>query len=150
MEALGSASLSRREFAATEKELVPAALLAGCAFSAGTHIALAPEHLRESASLGLSFLLAAALLLAFGLGIFLRPSGIQLPLLIALLSVALIAAYVASRTAGLPVLHPEPEAVDRVGVITKAIELAVLVLSLRLYRENAAGSRLQQNRRTKR
>jgi hypothetical protein len=140
MEALGSASV-RLNWPGDRRETVPALLLAACAFSAGTHIALAPEHLSESVSLGLGFLLAAALLLVLGLAIFIRPGSLALALLIALLSAALIAAYVASRTAGLPVLDPEPEEVDRIGVITKAVELVALFLSLRLYRENAAGSR---------
>ena len=140
MEALGSASVRLGGLGA-RREAIPAALLAACAFSAGTHIALAPEHLSESVSLGLGFLMAAALLLTLGLGIFVRSGSRALPLLIALVSVGLIAAYVVSRTAGLPVMHPEPEAVDRIGVITKAVELMALFLSLRLYRENAAGSR---------
>jgi hypothetical protein len=115
-------------------------LLAACAFSAGAHIALAPEHLLESAGLGLGFLAAAALLLALGLGAYTRPRSIRIPLLIALLSAALIAAYIVSRSVGLPILHPEPEPVDAVGVATKAAELVALILSLRLYRQNAAGT----------
>jgi hypothetical protein len=141
MEAIASAPRPRHQILGSTPIRVPAALLALCAFSAGTHIALSPKHLIESAPLGIGFLGAAGLLLIFGLGIFIRPHSARLPLLIALISVALIGAYVISRTVGLPVLHPDPEAVDRVGVITKAAELVALFLSLRLYRENAAGSR---------
>jgi hypothetical protein len=125
-------------------------LLVACAFSAGVHVALAPEHLGESALLGLGFLASAALLLALGLGIYVRPDSVRLPRLIALLSGALIAAYVASRTVGLPVLHPAPEAVDPLGVITKGVEVVAVALSLRLFVENAAGSRgCQGKRRTR-
>lgn len=141
MEAIASAPRPRHQLLGSDAIAVPAVLLALCAFSAGTHIALAPEHLNESAPLGIGFLGAASLLLVFGLGVFTHPGRVALPLLIAFLSAALIGAYVISRTVGLPALHPEPEAVDRIGVITKAVELVALLLSLRLYRENAAGSR---------
>jgi hypothetical protein len=122
-------------------------LLVACAFSAGVHVALAPDHLGESALLGLGFLGSAAMLLALGLGIYARPDSVRLPPLITFLSSALIAAYVASRTVGLPVLHPAPEAVDPVGVITKGVEVVAVVLSLHLFVENAGGSRRCQGKR---
>jgi hypothetical protein len=126
------------------------ALLVACAFSAGVHVALAPDHLGESALLGLGFLGSAAMLLALGLGTYVRPDSGRLPPLIALLSSALIAAYLASRTVGLPVLHPAPEAVDPVGVITKGVEVVAVVLSLHLFVENAGGSsRCEGKRRTR-
>ena len=125
-------------------------LLVACAFSAGVHVALAPDHLGESALLGPGFLGSAAMLLALGLGIYVRPDSVRLPPLIALLSAALVAAYAASRTVGLPVLHPAPEAVDLVGVITKGVEVLAVVLSLHLFVENAGGSRrCQEERRTR-
>jgi hypothetical protein len=139
MEALGTPATSRHRSRSSRTSVVELLLLA-CAFSGGIHIALAPEHLGESAPFGIGFLAAAALLFALGLGIYLRPEGAALALLIAILSGALIAAYVASRTAGLPLLHPAPEAVDPVGVITKAVEALALFLSLRLLLENAAGA----------
>jgi hypothetical protein len=147
MEALGRAPTRPHKVATPGRGALPVGLLAACAFSAGTHVALAPEHLSESAPLGLGFLGAAVLLLALGVGTFMRPRSVRLPLLIGLLSVALIAAYAAIRSVGLPVLHPHTEAVDRVGVITKAVELLALLLSLCLYRENAAHSRRCETRR---
>ena len=140
MEAMGIASPRRREFPSFIESAISLGILGACAFSAGTHIALAPEHLSESTPLGLSFLGAAALLIALGLGAFARPRSMRLPLLIALLSATLIATYIASRSVGLPILHPEPEPVDAVGVTNKAAELVALILSLRLYRRNAAGT----------
>src|SRR4029453_17905735 len=138
MEAMDFASPPRREFPGFIESAISLGILSACAFSAGAHIALAPKHLVESAALGLGFLAAAALLLALGLGAYTRPHSVRIPLLIALLSAALIAAYIASRSVGLPILHPEPEPMDAVGVTTKAAELVALILSLRLYRRNAA------------
>jgi hypothetical protein len=150
MEAIDIASPPRREFPSSVESDISMGILGACAFSAGAHIALAPEHLSESTPFGLGFLAAAALLLALGLGTFARPYSMRLPLLIALLSAALIAAYIASRSAGLPILHAEPEPVDAVGVTTKAAELVALILSLCLYRRNAAGTaRCETQRRTR-
>jgi hypothetical protein len=115
---------------------LPAALLIGCAFSAGVHIRLAPGHMAESAPLGVGFVVAGALLLVLGIGAFVRPRSASIPLAIAVVIAVLTGAYVLSRTAGLPVLHPEPEAVDAIGVITKAVELAALALACRLPVEN--------------
>jgi hypothetical protein len=150
MEAFGTSPRPRRaEDQRGAKDLVEGLLIA-CALSAGVHIALAPEHLSESALLGLSFIAAAVLLLALGLGVYLHPQSGLLALAIALLSSALIAAYAASRTVGLPVLHPAPEALDAIGVITKAVEAIALALSVRLLLEPAAGSRrCDEKRRTR-
>jgi hypothetical protein len=148
MEAVGNSSLPRQQ--AASHSALAEGLLVACAFSGGVHVAQAPEHISEAPLLGLAFLAAAALLVALGLGIYLRPDDRQLPLLIALLSAALVAAYASSRTVGLPVLHPAPESVDAVGVITKAVEVIALVLGLRLFVKNAAGlAPLPTNRRTR-
>jgi hypothetical protein len=42
----------------------------------------------------------------------------------------LVACYVASRTTGIPVLDPEPEALDAVGVSAVAIQLVGLASAL--------------------
>jgi hypothetical protein len=147
MEAVGNLAPPRHRSPRSSRGALAAGLLAACAFSAGVHVALAPEHLAESAPLGLGFLASAALLLALGLGIYARPDSVRLPPLIAILSGALIGAYVASRTVGLPVLHPAPEAVDPLGMITKGVEVVAVVLSLHLFVENAAGSRRCQGKR---
>jgi hypothetical protein len=139
MEAFGNLAPPRHGSPRSSEGALSQGLLVACAFSAGVHVALAPDHLGESALLGLGFLGSAAMLLALGLGIYARPGSVRLPPLIALLSSALLAAYVASRTVGLPVLHPAPESVDAVGVITKAVEVIALALGLRLFVKNAAG-----------
>jgi hypothetical protein len=150
MEALGNLVPPRHGSPRSSGGALAQGLLVACAFSAGVHVALAPDHLGESALLGLGFLGSAAMLLALGVGIYARPDSVRLPPLIALLCSALLAAYVASRTVGLPVLHPAPEAVDPVGVITKGVEVVAVVLSLHLFVENAGGSRrCQEKRRTR-
>jgi hypothetical protein len=149
MESLGNLALPRDGPPRSSGGALAQGLLVACAFSAGVHVALAPDHLGESALLGVGFLGSAAMLLALGLGIYVRPDSVRLPPLIALLSSALLAAYVASRTVGLPVLHPAPEAVDPVGVITKGVEVVAVVLSLHLFVENAAGPRRCQGRRSR-
>jgi hypothetical protein len=50
----------------------------------------------------------------------------------ALLLGGLVVAYAASRTTGIPVLDPDPEPVDSVGIAAVALELAGLALALRL------------------
>jgi predicted outer membrane lipoprotein len=116
VEAVGNSSLPRQQ--ATSHSAL--GLLVACAFSSGVHVALAPEHIGEAPLLGLAFLAAAALLVALGVGIYLRPDDRQLSLLIALLSAALVAAYASSRTVGLPVLHPAPESVVAMNSATSS------------------------------
>lgn len=147
MEALGNLAPPGHGSPRSSGGAISQGLLVACAFSAGVHVALAPDHLGESALLGLGFLGTAAMLLALGLGIYARPGSVRLPPLIAFLSSALIAAYIVSRTVGLPVLHPVPEAVDLVGVITKGVEVVAVVLSLHLFVENAGSSRRWQGKR---
>jgi len=127
---------SRRYGPPQRRTGLPGALLAGCALSAGVHAGLAPAHLAESPLLGVSFVLAAALLLVLGLGVFVEPRAASLSLAVALTCTALIVAYAASRTLGLPALHPEREAVDAVGIVTNVIELGTLAVALRLYTES--------------
>jgi hypothetical protein len=50
----------------------------------------------------------------------------------ALLFAGLIAAYMASRTTGIPWLAPETEPADVVGLVTKVIEALGLVFALKL------------------
>jgi predicted outer membrane lipoprotein len=138
MEVLEERAGLRRRVRLSQARAV-AGLLLACAFSGGVHVALAPEHLEESLALGAGFLAAGALLLGLGIGIYMRPGSATLALLIALLSGALIAAYAASRTVGLPLLHSQAEPLDAVGVTTNAVEVAAVALSLRLSFENAAG-----------
>src|SRR5262245_59279991 len=111
--------------------LVQAAVFA-CAASAGAHAGLVPEHLRESPQLGVAFIASVVLLTAAGAALAMRPDSAAVARLAAALLTGLIAAYAASRTTGLPLLEPEPEPLDAVGLVTKLVELAGLVCALRL------------------
>jgi hypothetical protein len=125
-----------------------AGILICCAFSSGVHLALAPEHLTESPRLGAGFFVAAAMLLAGGLAVFMFPEADAPPLTVALMGAGLIAAYTASRTLGLPGLEPDPEPLDAIGLSTQVPQLAALILALRLYRENRSRhERLHETRR---
>ena len=104
------------------------------AVSAGIHAGLVPEHLGEMPLLGVSFIFAVLVLLAIGAAVAIRPEA-QLPAsLAAFLFAGLILAYVASRTTGLPVLEPEPERVDAIGIVTVAVQLVGLLAALWLTR----------------
>jgi len=119
--------------------LVQAAVFA-CAASAGAHAGLVPEHLRESPLLGVAFIVSVVLLIAAGAALAMRPDSAAVAGLAAALLIGLIAAYAASRTTGLPLLEPEPEPMDAVGLVTKLVELVGLACALRLT-QTAAGRR---------
>ena len=101
----------------------PLVTAVACAVSAGVHAALVVPHLHESPLLASAFagsvvaLLAAALLLAGS------PADVRTRRGAGLLLLLMCCAYVATRTTGLPVLAPEPEALDPVGVATQAVQL---------------------------
>ena len=95
-----------------------------CAISAGIHAALVPEHLGESAAAGGGFL-AAAVALAFAAILIARNgASVLYPAAAASILGGLIVSYVFATTTGVPILQPEPEAVDSLALVTKAIELA--------------------------
>jgi hypothetical protein len=106
--------------------------VAACAASAGAHAGLVPEHMREAPQLGVSFVLATGLLLAVSVALALVPDSRAAAGGAALLLAGLIAAYVVSRTAGLPLLEPHPEPLDAVGAATKLVEALGLAFALRL------------------
>ncbi len=100
-----------------------------CAASAGVHAGIVPEHLREEPRLGAAFIVTVLALLATGGAVSFRP-GRSVALIAALVLGGLIVAYVASRTGGIPLRAPEPEAVDAVGVAAVCIELPGLLCAL--------------------
>ena len=110
----------------------PVLLAGACAASAGAHAALVPEHLRTEPAPGVAFIVACVLMLGIAAALALRPDDALAAQAATLLLAGLIAAYAVSRTTGLPLLHPEPEAVDAVGLATKAVELAGFLLALGL------------------
>ena len=102
-------------------------VIVACAASAGVHGALAPTHFAEGAAAGTGFV-AATIVLALLAAVATRYPHAELPLALAALTLGgLIASYALAATTGLPLLHPEPEPVSGLAVVTKAIEAAGLV-----------------------
>ena len=110
----------------TARLMAPAA---ACAVSAGIHAGLVVPHWHESHLLAGAFVgsvlaLLVAALLAAG-----RPDDGRVRMQAGVLLLVMCGAYAASRTTGLPVLAPEPEALDPVGVVTQAVQLAGAVIA---------------------
>ena len=115
------------------------AVIVTCAISAGIHGALVPEHFREGIGAGTGFVVATALLAALAVALTYDPS--QLALAGATVVFAgLIVSYALAVTTGVPVLHPEVEAVDGLALFTKAIEIAGLVAAASLVRRPSLAS----------
>jgi CDP-diglyceride synthetase len=117
----------------TVNDLLRAAVVLVCAASAGVHAALVPEHLHEGGPLlGGAFALSA---LALALSALLArlpeydPWAVELALVVL---AANVLAYVLSRTTGLPVLIPDPEEVDLLGVVTTVAEAVGVVVGVAL------------------
>ena len=109
-------------------------VVVAAAVSAGIHGALAPDHLRERAAAGGGFV-AATLLLATSVVLLTHvPESVWALVVAALVFAGLLAGYALAVTIGLPLLHPEPEPVDGLGLVTKAVEAVGLALSLDLVR----------------
>ena len=92
--------------------------------------------------MGGAFVVAVALLLATGVLAALRPADVRVASAAALLFVGLIAAYIASRTAGIPLLQSEPESLDAVGVATNVVEALGLACALFLTQPSRRPRRL--------
>jgi hypothetical protein len=107
--------------------LVPAA---ACAVSAGIHAGLVVPHWQESHLLATAFVASVLALLAVALLAAGRPDDGRVRVGAGVLLLVMCAAYAASRTTGLPVLAPEPEALDPVGVATQAVQLAGAAFAL--------------------
>ncbi|HEX7107478.1 MAG TPA: hypothetical protein VF218_16035 [Acidothermaceae bacterium] len=98
-----------------------------CAASAGVHAALVPDHLREGGPrLGGAFVVSAVATAVAA--VVLRKPRRAVVAKAALAATALVllgvaAAYVLSRTTGVPFLITDPEALDPVGAVTSAAEV---------------------------
>ena len=110
-----------------ERDLV----IVACAASAGIHGALVPQHLDENAAAGLGFAAATAILVVLAVWLTLGTGTVELVATAAVLS-GLLASYGLAITIGVPLLHPEPEAIDALALATKAVELAGLVMAAHL------------------
>jgi hypothetical protein len=108
------------------------ALIVACAISAGIHATLVPEHLREAPAAGAGFVAAAGLLAALAVGLTRRPGSRTAVAAAGAVLAGLLGSYALAVTSGMPLLQPEPEAVDPLALFTKAVELAGLAAALHL------------------
>ena len=110
------------------------------AASAGAHAALVPAHAAESHVVAAGFALSALALAIVALHVD-RSDRPGAAVAAALLLATLLLAYAATRVAAVwPLAHAEP--VDAIGAVTKLVEVAGLVLAVRLAKAQAGGSRL--------
>jgi hypothetical protein len=112
-------------------------VILACAISAGIHGALAPAHFGEGTGAGIGFVAATVLLAWLALVLTLRPAGQLAPAGAATVFAGLLVSYALATTTGLPLLHPEPEAVDGLALATKAFEVVGLLTALSLLRKPA-------------
>jgi hypothetical protein len=117
----------------TVAELRTDVVIFACAISAGIHGALVREHFQEGAGAGFGFVAATVLLAVLAVVLTRKPTQVAF-LATAAVFAGLIASYALVITTGMPVLHPEPEAVDGLALFTKAIEAIGLVLAVSLLR----------------
>ncbi len=122
-------------------------VILACAVSAGIHGALVSGHFDEGIGAGLGFA-GATVALAGLVGWLTWRSGNPLAVGAAAVTFAgLLASYALAITAGLPVLHPDPEPVDGLALATKAIEAAGLLAATSLLWRHVAVT-LPQAKRT--
>jgi hypothetical protein len=109
-------------------------VILACAISAGIHGALAPGHFDEGTGAGLGFVAATVALAGLVVWLTWRPASASALAAAAVTFAGLLASYALATTTGLPVLHPDPEPVDRLALVTKAIEAVGLLAATSLLR----------------
>jgi hypothetical protein len=107
-----------------------------CAVSAGIHGALVPDHFGEGTGAGVGFVVATVLLALLAVILTRRPSQLALVATIVVFA-GLIVSYALVLTTGLPVLHPDVEAVNGLALFTKAVEALGLITAASLVRRPA-------------
>lgn len=117
----------------TLAELRTGIVVLACAVSAGIHAALVPDHFEEGTAAGLGFVVAALLLAGLAVVLTRNPSQIAL-VGTAVVFAGLIASYALVVTTGVPVLHPDVEALTGLALFTKAVEVAGLAAAASLVR----------------
>jgi hypothetical protein len=108
------------------------ALIVTCGISAGIHAALAPEHFAEELGAGLGFS-TAAIGLAVLAAVLTRSARAWALLAAVAVLTGLLASYALAVTSGLPLLHPEPEPVTSLALVTKAVEAVGLLAAAHLF-----------------
>ena len=115
-----------------ERALPRRGLVLALAASAGAHAALVPSHAAEGPLIGVLFAVSALVLAGFSVLVD-RSERRAVVVAAGLLLGGLLALYAASRMVVVwPLAHVEP--IDAVGVITKLLEAAGLMLALSLLR----------------
>jgi hypothetical protein len=107
-------------------------VILACAISAGIHGALAPGHFAEGMGAGAGFVVATVVLAVMATVLTRHPSSVAAHAVSAGVFAGLIGSYALATTTGLPVLHPEPERVEALALVTKAIEAAGAVAAASL------------------
>jgi drug/metabolite transporter (DMT)-like permease len=107
-------------------------VIIACAVSAGIHGALVPGHFDEGTGVGLGFVAATVALAGLLVWLTWQPANPSALAAAAVTFAGLLASYVLATTTGLPVLHPDPEPVDGLALVTKAIETAGLLAATSL------------------
>lgn len=122
----------------TLAELKGDVVILACAVSAGIHAALVPGHFAEGKGAGLGFAAATLTLGALVVWLTLRPASRLALAAAAAVFVGLLASYGIAVTGGVPLLHPEPETVDGLALVTKVFEATGLVAASSLLRRPLA------------
>jgi hypothetical protein len=125
----------RTGFFLTARDVV----ILACAISAGIHGALTPEHFAEERAAGVGFAVSTVALAAAAIAVTYLPRSRAVLAGAAALFLGLIVAYAFAVTTGVPLLHPEREAVDGLALFTKAIEAAGLLAAWSLLDLNPKG-----------
>lgn len=101
-----------------------------CAGSAGVHGALVVPHANESAPMAIAFGVAAGALViaAFAQAFVPSPAGSAA---VAALLLAVAAAYLLSRTSGIPGFTEHPEPFEPLGATTSLAEVAAAIVAWR-------------------
>jgi hypothetical protein len=108
-------------------------LVGAGAVGAGVHAAIAPEHLREWAPLGASFVAVAVLFAAAVAALALRPDDRRAVTALGVLLATVAGGYLVTRLVAIPPLDPEREPFDALGICTSAIEVFGLVLAVHIH-----------------
>jgi hypothetical protein len=116
----------------TFAELRGDVVILACAVSAGIHGALVPGHLDEGTGAGLGFVAATVALAGLAVWLTWQPANPSALAAAVVTFAGLLGSYALATTAGLPLLHPEPEPVESLALATKAIEAAGLLAATSL------------------